>query len=50
MEMIILTGLALLALLAWQQRKGSTQHLRRVPVRRNMKSTDRQTDVPEDRC
>lgn len=50
MEIIVIAGLALFALLLVQHRKASTQRPARVRVRRDARSTHRQTDVPEDRC
>ncbi len=50
MEMIVIAGLAMSALLLFRQRKGSAQRLERVRSLRNARSTYGQTDVPEDRC
>ncbi len=50
MEMIIAAGIAMLALLVLQHRKGFSQRVARARTLRNEPSTYRQTNVPEDRC
>jgi hypothetical protein len=50
MEFFVFVVLAMLALLILQHRKNSMQRFERVRVRRDARSTNGQTNVPEDRC
>lgn len=51
MEMIVIVGLAMFALLVSQHKKASAQRFERVRERRDApSSTFGQTDVPDDRC
>ena len=50
MEIFVIVALAMLALLVHQHRKNSVRRFERVRLRRDVRSTYGQTDVPEDRC
>lgn len=50
MEVIVIVVLAALTVMAIQYRKTSAHRAKRVRVRVDSRSSDRQTDVPDDRC